>query len=400
MSLGRNMRKRVKKAAHRVLKFTAWFGTALLLVLVASGLYNSTLPDSSAVTGQLTSDQKFYIAEYMNLQDQLMRELWPGYSNAFPVIVYNEEYAFLVGLMDPEPGWTKMPSNESRGTHWEKADGDLFMGEPYYRQLLPNPDITPENFTVRVGEAWVSTLQTREYAEVSFYNGFKQELPPVINWVFPYRLFWNLIMGDAENYVTALIHEGFHAWQATVAFDKFSMSETIAGMSGDYPWGRPENKKGWETETDFLIKAYEASGLEEQIELAKAFINARDERREQAELDRAFMEYEMRREWMEGLAKYTELKIGVLAADSDSYSPVEGADLVSDFDMYQNQKSYLANQVSEVSRASARDGESRFYYGGMMQALVLDTISPEWRNDIMTDGVYLESLIRQATERQ
>jgi hypothetical protein len=387
--------KWIKKTARIILKFFKWAGLTVLLALVISGVYNTTLPESSETTERLTSDQKIYIAEYINLQSEVMDELWPGYTIPVPAIVYNEEYAFLTGLQDPEPGWTKMPSQEHRGTHWEIVDGDLFMGQPYYRQPLPDPDVTPENFTVKVGDEWVSTLQTREYAEVSFYNGFKNELPPFINLVFPYRLFWNLVMGDAENYVSGLVHEGFHAWQATNAFEKFVETESVSWMSGEYPWGRPENRSGWKTETDYLIRAYEADTPEVRLEMAEAFINAREKRREQSDLEERFIEYEMKREWLEGLAKYTELKIGVVAANSTSYSPVEGASEASDFEMYENKESYLANQISEVSRASARDGESRFYYGGMMQAMLLDQMSPDWRNRAMDGGVYLEDLIRQ-----
>jgi hypothetical protein len=388
--------KWMKKIVRIFLKILKWAGVAILAALVVSGIYNTTLPESSTVTDRLTSDQKIYIAEYMHLQDEVMDELWPDYTTSFPAIVYNEEYAFLTGLQDPEPGWTKMPSEEHRGTEWEVVDGDLFMGEPYYRQPLPDPDITPENFTVKVGDEWVSTLQTREYAEVSFYNGFKNELPPVINLVFPYKLFWNLVMGDAENYVTGLIHEGFHGYQASVAFDKFVEAESVSWMSGDYPWGQPDNRRGWETETDYLVGAYEADTPDERIEMAEAFINFREERRQQAGLDDSFIGYEKKREWLEGLAKYTELKIGVIAAGSPAYSPVEGAGEADGFEMYENKESYLANQLSEVSRAAARDGESRFYYGGMMQAMVLDQLSPEWRNRVMDEEVFLEDEIRMA----
>lgn len=386
----------MKKIVRIFLKILKWAGVAILAALMVSGIYNTTLPESSSVTDRLTSDQKIYIAEYMHLQDEVMDELWPGYTASFPAIVYNEEYAFLTGLQDPEPGWTKMPSEEHRGTGWEIVDGDLFMGQLYYRQPLPDPDITPENFTVKVGDEWVSTLQTREYAEVSFYNGFKNELPPVINLVFPYKLFWNLVMGDAENYVTGLIHEGFHGYQASVAFDKFAEAESVSWMSGDYPWGQPDNRSGWETETDYLVRAYEADTPEERREMAEAFIHSREERRQQAGLDDSFIGYEKKREWLEGLAKYTELKIGVIAAGSPVYSPVEGALEADDFEMYENKESYLANQLSEVSRAAARDGESRFYYGGMLQAMVLDQLSMDWRNRVMEEGIFLEDEIRMA----
>lgn len=388
--------KWIRKILRIVLKGLKWLAFMILAALLISGLYNTTLPEASTVTERLTEDQKIYLAEYFNLQEEIVGQLWSGYDIVVPAIVYNEEYAFLVGLENPEPGWVKMPNGEERGAEWEPVADDQFFSTSYYRQQLPNPDITPENFTVTVGDHWVSTMQTREYAEVSFYNGFKNELPPFVNLVFPYRVFWNLIMGDAENYVTGLIHEGFHAYQATTVFDKFADSESAARMSGDYPWGRPENRSGWETETDYLIRAYEAVTPEERMEMAEAFINAREERRQQSGLEDSFIKYEKKREWLEGLAKYTELKIGVLAANSDSYSPVEGAGSASDFEMYENKESYLSNQISEVSRAAGRDGESRFYYGGMLQAMVLDQLEPGWRELVMEEDIYLEDLLKQA----
>ena len=67
-----------------------------------------------------------------------------------------------------------MPQEEHRGSEWEVIKTDDFFGTPYYRQLLTNPDLTPENFTAKVGECWVVTMQTKEYAAVSFLQRLSQ----------------------------------------------------------------------------------------------------------------------------------------------------------------------------------------------------------------------------------
>ena len=117
--LKRRAMKWIKKTGRIFLKAFKWLGVVILVALVVSGLYNATLPDTSTITDRLSEDQKIYIAEYMNLQNKVMSELWPGYDKTFPAIVYNEKYAFLTGLQNPEPGWVKMPSEEERGTDWE-----------------------------------------------------------------------------------------------------------------------------------------------------------------------------------------------------------------------------------------------------------------------------------------
>lgn len=379
-----------------VLKGLKWIFILLFGFLFLSAVYNLTIPDSSSVTEKLTEPQKGYLAEYMQLQDRVMDTVWPGFEKRqIPAIVYNEEYAFLVGLENPDAGWYKMPSGEYRGGEWEKVSGDYFIGKPYYRQSLPDKNVTPENFTVKVGDTWVSTMQTREYAEVAFYNGFSSELPPVINWVFPYKLFWNLIMGSAETYITGLIHEAFHAYQGISVYDKFEKAENFAQLSSEYPWNQQGNRSGWRAEADLLMRAYESESGAQTIELIREFIMKREQRREAAQLTGQDIEYEKNREWLEGLAKYVELKTG-LVAESSRYEPVADVKKQGDFESYTNSRDYLKNQIAEVSRAASRSGESRFYYGGMLQAMLLDRTIPGWKSEIFKENLYLEDLLREA----
>ena len=387
----------MKKGLRIIAKGLKWLVILVIALMVVSAIYNTTLSSSSTLTEKLTQPQKAYIAEYFNLQEKVMNDIWPDFSEIkIPVIVYNEEYAFLVGLDNPDPGWVKMPSNEHRGVEWKVVEDDDFNGEPYYRQYLPDPAITPENFTVKVGSTWVSTMQTREFAEVSFYNGFKNELPPVINHVFPYKIFWNLIMGEAESYTSGLIHEAFHGFQGSTAIEKFSKAEYFAQKSNEYPWHLEKNSKGWDKETELLMKAFEAESDDDAHQYIKEFINNRDERRKEVELTEEMIEYEKNREWLEGLAKYTELKIGLVADKTTGYEPVPQIKELGDFHNYSKRDKYFRNQLGEVQRAAGRSGESRFYYGGMLQAMLLDRVDPDWKNEIFDEDIFLEDLLRSA----
>ncbi|PWN06531.1 hypothetical protein [Rhodohalobacter mucosus] len=388
--------EKLKKTVRIILKGFFWIAMVMLFLLTVSALYNQTLRSSSSVTQRLTEPQKAYIAEYFNLQDKVIKEFWPDLEETrIPVIVYNEEFAFLVGLETPEAGWIRVPSGLHRGNEWIEMDGDHFQGNTYYYQSLPDPDTTPENFTVKVGSVWVSTLQTREFAEVSFYSGFKKELPPLIRQVFPYKLFWNLVMGEAESYLAALIHEAFHAHQGMLSNKKFSRAESITEQSDHYPWDNDENKVGWESEVDILLKAYESDSDAEIKGYISEYIYQREERRKAADLSDEQIEYEKNREWLEGLAKYTELKIGMVADELPSYEPVEEIAHLSDFRNYSNRESYLRNQLQETERAINRRGDNRFYYTGMLQAIMLDRVYPDWKRKIFNDGIFPEDLLRE-----
>ena len=387
--------KILKKLLRIVGKGMKWFFIFLMGVLLISGLYNLTLPYSSSVTEKLTDPQKAYLAEYINLQREVSNTIWPGFGDLLiPAIVYNEQYAFLVGLEKAETGWYKMPSREHRGGPWEKVNNDRIMEAPYYRQPLPDKNKTPENFTVKVGDNWVSTMQTREYAEVAFYNGFRDELPPVINWVFPYKIFWNLVMGDAENYVSGLMHEAFHAYQAVSVYNKFAKAESIARLSSDYPWESPKNQDGWSQEADLLLQAYKSESDTSLNKYIRKFLQQREQRRTSANISSSFIEYEQNREWLEGLAKYVELQTGIMASEIPQYKSDPKIKILSDFNDYENSKSYLEQQITEAKRAAARVGESRFYYLGMLQAMLLDRVAPEWKKDIFDEKLYLEDLLK------
>lgn len=384
----------MKKIFRTILKTIKWTLLVFVALALISAAYNLTLPEHSEIVEHLSEKEKAYIAETMNLQQKLGSEVWPGWGELhIPVIVYNEAYAFLIGYPDPPAGWYKMPAEEFRGTDWKIVESDDFFGKNYYRQALPNPDITPENFTVKVGDRWVTAMQTKEYAAVAFYNGFKNELPPMLNAIFPYKIFWNMLMGKAENYIGGMAHEAFHAFQGTVVPMRLAEGEYASRLSSDYPWEIPENAEAWIEETNRLLTAYHAENNDEAKQLVAQFINIRRERRVDADLSGEMIEYEQKREWLEGLAKYAELKIGLCAEESKAYSPIAEITEVSGFKNYNNRTIHFDRQIEEVKRTAARSGESRFYYVGMLQAVLLDRLMPEWKSTAFDEDIYLEDLL-------
>lgn len=45
-------------------------------------------------------------------------------------------------------------------------------------------------------------------------------------------------------------------------------------------------------------------------------------------------------------------------------------------------------------------GDGRFYYSGMAQAALLDRLLPDWKEQALTDGVFLEDLLETAVTQQ
>lgn len=391
--------KTIKKIIRILFKTLKWAFLVFVGLAVISALYNLTLPKKSKTVSYLSANEKAFIAELMNLKQKLGNEVWPGWGDLhIPVILYNENYAFLIDYPDPPAGWLKMPAEEFRGTGWEVVETDKFYGKPYYRQVLPDPDVTPENFTVKVGDRWVATMQTKEYAAVAFYKGFKEELPPLLNVIFPYKIFWNILMGKAENYVGGMAHEAFHAFQGNKVPLRFAEGENISHLSAEYPWNDTVNAYGWIEETNLLIEAYHAKTEEDVKHFVGMFLERRTERRENVPLPVEMIQYEQKREWLEGLAKYAELKIGILAQESKNYAPVAEIELIPEFKNYKGRITDFRKQIEEVKRTVNRTGESRFYYVGMLQAIILDRLMPNWKNEAFNEGGYLDNLLKKSIE--
>ena len=378
-----------------------WIGLGLVGLLLGAALVsyiaNRGLPVSSPVVDRLSETEKARLLETDHLRKALGNSVWPGWGDAeIPTVTYNEQNAFCVGIPGPSAGWTFI-SGTHQGGPWETVPGDSYAGQAYYRQRLANLKENPQNFIARVGETWAATMQTSEYSEIAFYQGFREQLPPVVREVFPYGLMWQTLNGGGiEGLIGGLAHEAFHVFQAQSALARVQAAENTAHLEGSYPFEDSGQNQAWKDELDLLVSAVRAGSTQEARVLAQRYLDARQARR--ADLSPELTDYERQREWLEGLAKYAELQIDRAAAGSE-YQPAPEILSVASFHGYDSRLRFFEQQMDEVKRMDTYRGEVRFYYSGFAQAVLLDRLMPGWKARAMDGGVFLDALLAEAVNQ-
>jgi hypothetical protein len=242
---------------------------------------------------------------------------------------------------------------------------------------------TPQAFTVRVGEQWVTSMTTMEWMEISLADQFRSDLPSFLAPVIPYRLLNTLFIRGSEGYISLLAHESFHAYQGSRAPEKLAAAENAApiGEAG-YPWDDASFQAEWQTELDILAEAVQADSDEAMAELARQFLAQRAQRRAAAGLSDELIRYEQQREWVEGLARYVELELWQQAALDDTYTPVAALQDDGEFSGYGTFDKRWNQEVGQIGRMADDVGDGRFYYSGMAQAVMLDHLLPGWKDQV------------------
>lgn len=383
---------------QRVMRALGILVAALILALLAlagaSALNNRGLPTRSAVTGRLPAAEQARLAEALHLRATLGDDIWPGWGSARnPVVLYNEAFAFILGEADPAPGWVKVPGDQIVGGPWEVVPGDTFAGATYHRQRLPGSGVTPEAFTVRVGSRYASSFPTMERLQIAMTEQFRRDLPSVLRPIFPYRIATNLFVGGTDGYISLLLHEAFHAHQATTAPARLQAAERATRLEREYEVPDAAMRSPWKDELRLLAEAAAAESCGEAEPLARRFLAARDERRRSAGLSPDLVDYERQREWLEGLAKYVELQAWRAAATTATYRPLPAVAGDPAFHGYSNFFTKWSRELAQVRRA---DGDVRFYYSGLAQATMLDRLAPGWKTRGLSEAVWLESLLAEA----
>jgi hypothetical protein len=203
-------------------------------------------------------------------------------------------------------------------------------------------------------------------------------------------------MGSRDRYIIALLHESFHAYQGLLQPERLAAADRTSALEERYPWDDPALKGAWQKELDTLQRAILTTSREERIALARQFLQERRQRRAASALPAQLVDYERQQEWMEGLAKYAELSAGLAAADP-AYRPLPQAlAAIPGFAGYGGYPRFYQAQLREVSRLNNRGGSTRFYYGGMAQAMLLDDLNPAWKPLAMQPEAYLEDLLADA----
>ena len=335
---------------------------------------NQKLPTGPVVSDRIEPLDKSRLAEALYLKSELGDTVWPGYTALdAPVIIWNKDYEFLFGMSNPPEGWDEVP-------------GDDFEGEPYFRRAADDP----QNFAVLVGDQWASSIFTKYLLDEALISGISNLLPPMIKDIFPYRIF----IQPSEVQISGVQHEYFHVMQAEFDPVKFADAEAVYEF-GDQYWAiDAEMHSAWGAEIDLLIKAVEATSEGDAAELARQFLAQRDQRRRDFDLGSDLITYEVRFEWLEGTAKFVELRSWQEAQSDHGYVSLPEMETDPDFKHYETFESHWNQEMRQTRQQANREGDVRFYYTGMLQACLLDRLVPNWKERITEDGVYLEDLLR------
>jgi hypothetical protein len=368
------------KRGLRVLAFVAG-GTLLLCAIVAllSAASNRNLPTGPKETDRLSALDQARLAETFHLKQVLGENVWPGWGRAdIPVLIWNRDYSLLVGHPAPPADWEPVP-------------GDAFQGQDYYRQVTDDS----QNFAVSVGDRWVASMATKWETDAFVIDMIRDVLPSPLRPLFPYRL----LIQPSEVQMSGVLHETFHAYQAQVAPVRLEEAEQAHGRGERYWRVDAAMHQAWDQEIDLLASALEAESNENARALARQFLDQRARRRSAHDLDAALIGYERQLEWEEGLAKYVELAIWREAYAVKEYEPLSILAGDPDFGQYATFPRRWSQEIGQMRRQATREGETRFYYTGMAQAALLDRLLPGWQDRIWADGVWLETLLAEATEQ-
>jgi len=292
---------------------------------------------------------KSEFAEVLRLKTELGDQVWPGLSRTdVPLILYNEHYEFLVGEAKP-------PSP------WQAVEGDDFMGRPYFWR----PAEHPQSFAVPVGTRWAGGLGSLE----------------LMNSKTPFRL-------SRELHVVLMLHEVFHAFQATLAPRRFAEATDVYGFENRYPYKDPLFSAAWNSEGEALADALRATEVAAISGLARRFLDIREARRSHVSLDPMLIAYENELEWLEGLAKYAEVRFYELAASRAKETA---------YASYRSGHPFWPADLGRMRRVlGGQTGDLRFYLSGVAQAMLLDRISPGWKAKAFEEKSNLEDCLRAA----
>jgi len=296
----------------------------------------------------LTAADKAELAEALRLKKVIGDQVWPGFSGAdIPIILYNDRHEFLMGAENP-------------GDPWEVVEGDDFLGRHYFRRAAKDP----QAFAVSIGAHWAGSIGTLDW----------------MNGKIPFKF-------SPDFHLALILHEVFHAYQADLAPARFAKALAVYKSESRYPYKDKEFADAWNSEGAALSEALRVADDAAARRSIRKFLQIRDARRERAALGPDLVAYESELEWLEGLAKFAEIRFyestALRAGETPivSYRPGLPPYLGWDFIRLEKQ---LGLQQSDL----------RFYLSGMAQARLLDRLSPAWKAGANLDKIDLEDLLR------
>ncbi len=349
-------------------------GTFLLITfgIKAANQENKQERQSQKETEDLTtlnSEDKAQLVEFSRLKKMFGSQVWPDFGEVeIPLIQYNERYEFLVAHPHPPAPWTIV-------------DNDTFQDKPYYRRAVEKA----QAFAVPVGDLWAASLDTLSHMNQSMKELLREKIPP--EKLTPGML--KMMEISPAQHVVGLLHEAFHAFQALRIQARFLRANSMYSLEKNYPFEDKLFRDVWNQEGSLLASALREDDDTERLALIRKFLDMRTKRRSDTSLSQELISLEREFEWLEGLAKYVEMKFAELG--SSQLGEAESKAFRVIWNRLRMDFIYRLNNLGNLS------GDLRFYLSGAIQAMILDKIRPDWKQEmIYQENVCLEDLLRNS----
>lgn len=342
----------------------------IVILFVNYCLYGLTYRNAE-VNNSLTLDELQDISEAKRLKNVYGDRLFSGFSKvSMPIVSFNSGYEFLIYDKPLDSSFKNL-----------EKDNKVVRDNIYVRKAE-----NPQAFAVKLGEEWAASMST--------YYTFNHEVLGYMERDIPLNL-WVLIPPQVSTIKRDLIpctiiHEAVHAYFGNLNEKKLNKSEESHKALKSYPYSDDQFKGSWNIEGKALYNAMNAVSLEDTIKYTKEFLNVRSARRAEINLSPDMIEAEKLIEWEEGLAKYSEIRMYDFAAE-DNNAP--------SYYKYKKNRPYSRSDFRRLkSSLGSTDGDYRFYLSGMAEAMILDKLSKDWKENISYSGVYLEDKLREAVK--
>lgn len=325
------------------------------------------------------------LKECRNITKTLGMELYPGWDfPSTPVLFYRPNVQeLLINFPHKPDGFTKYTGPNPLGdeTIYVRNDTTLFSIDDQNTSTeidsIPVLVVADPFSSMRNQLQNVLTQRSKEFAE---------------SWLQD----WSFIPRPYDQ-LALILHESFHVYQSKLAPEKGANEMAVA----QYPLLDPVNNALYVLEGNILKDALSSTSPEIKREKIRQFVAVRSHR--QSLLDSSSVEYENLNEFVEGTAKYVEYKF-LLAGEK--VVPVPEMYFHTGFNGYRNVlprefKNRVENMVNVVAVNDDRFGNKfgsgplrfKLYDLGACQAILLDGVMPQWKDEIFRDGVYLSDLL-------
>jgi hypothetical protein len=220
-----------------------------------------------------------------------------------------------------------------------------------------------------------------------------------------------IVVGQAENtykktstpWVVTVLHEHFHQLQESQP-GHFAEVEALNLSRGDktgmwmlnyaFPYDSAEVKRRFATLTRLLAEALGARNKSAFSGKLAAYLGARQELQQSLSPDDyKYLSFQL---WREGLARYTEIRMAKLAADS--YKPSKEFLALKDFRPFEAVADQLmSDTLKEISTFRIENQKRELFYPmGAGEGLLLDRVDPGWQRRYFVDKFYIEKYFSAA----